>query len=522
MKSNRRAAYSRLALLTILLAVARISLQADPAPAPSPSPAPNPDNGKKIPLKTWYIGKLRWLNDIPDEKNKERGQNLIALLFMPGSNGFLEVIPNFMSNINFVGLKEYNKKKYADLGVDECTADYGCEITNPKVYTAVYNQSSYSTIEGQVCFTFDQEQSIPSDMPKMAVNLMLEPNKTAPNKYGYGNLGLGPGSPYWNFLSDAYVWPEAKIYFKVWMNPYDNGFTNDWWDVSYYDNSQISINLMPSNSTVTTSKAIFVPVGSNMGKNGFAAWMLPTTTITAEPYQNSKKVAATTILTNKTACVLPDLPLAFYFKSTDPENPYDKLSVMEYKAICNGNTTTCYPSGFYWMNKGLRINFTIGTQYKVWLDPKDTIWFNGTVVKLGFENYDDLFAPGGPCEGASVALGARFFSKYSLTLRMDTDLKNQEFALQHQRILDELAPIRSGWMYFYIGALTIFLYTMNFLWIFRERKVKQKVDEKGEVVPENPNNVSLTGNGVEKAEVEGEYHGFTRASDIDLNDLLAK
>ena len=156
--------------------------------------------------------------------------------------------------------------------------------------------------------------------------------------------------------------------------------------------------------------------------------------------------------------------------------PYKTMLYAVNQHLCGQNTNCDQETK--WIKVGYNLTLELsGKAFK--LQPINYMWKDSLakIIRPGFAGMNSLFEVGGPCEGFDFALGARFASQFSFNFKIGVKTKEVSFALSQQGGPDDLPPIKSIWLYIWLGGIAIFLYSLIYGFILRIRRAKSGESE---------------------------------------------
>ena len=442
-------------------------------------------------LESFYVRKVFWdmVRPSVNATNPNEAQSFITSIKLTKDSGPINMVLDFSQKSSYVGLKKLGRNNMSDIGIPSCGDKNGCTVLSETLVEADYGGFSYNSVEGEVKIALDDLQSLATNNDyAMKINLMLNKQADAPYKSSYGVLGIAPNSDFLDYVSKAFLWENDTIIMKFWANGLLNGYTANWWDPKYYDGSQLLFNLPAKDSRVAKNLSEWMPMEpiTPTAKN----WVIPSTTLKIMRDKETPLV----IFENQRACFYPNLPLTFYFKEPDSSpGPYTTLLHAVNQHLCGQNTNCDRET--HWIHRGYKLSLKLsGKTFK--LQPVNYMWKDATVIRPGFAAMNSLFEVGGPCEGFNFAIGARFASQFSFNFKIGVKTKEVSFALSQQGGPDNLPPIRSIWLYIWLGGIAIFLYSSIYWLIFRaskEEEEDQNKDPQDSLLTQNLDEVAPVG-----------------------------
>ena len=472
---SRPPPHTRLHITTLLLLTTLYTCSnANPS---QKDPLTKKDPLNRTQLDNYYVRTVSWdmVRPSVNSTTPDDAQSLFTPISLTRDSGPVQLVVDFSQKTSFVGLQKLNGNNMSDIGIPSCGDNNGCKVLSTTPTVASYGGFNYDTVEGEVRVTLDELQSLANNNDfAMKINLMLNKQADAPFQSSYGILGLSPNSDFLDYVSKAFLWENDTIVMKLWANGLLNGYKNDWWDPKYYDGSQLSFNLEANDSRVAKKLSEWMPMEpiTETSKN----WVIPSTTLKIL----RDKDGPLTIIDNQRACFYPNLPLTFYFKEpATGMGPYKTMLYAVNQHLC-GQDTNC-DTETPWRLQGYNLSLELGGQ-TFNLQPINYMWNDRKIIRPGFAGRNELFEAGGPCEGFDFAIGARFASQYSFNFKIGVKTKTIEFALSQQGGPDDLPPIKSIWIYIWLGGIGVVLYAMVYGFVFRVRKEYKR----------DPNDSSLT------------------------------
>lgn len=418
---------------------------------------------QKTPLTNWL---QEFLDYYKVDKSATSKVNFIWKADVLKTVEKVRVVADFTSPITFMGVKTVKGNKQGESGIKECTKDQNCELGDPT--TLNFRGKTFSNCyKAKLPIRLDGRQKLVDNSFKSDIILYHLKNESSPYTAGYGNFGLRYDSPFFDYISKAFVWPNDKIHLKLWINSMNNPANMAWSDEGYYTGSQITFNALPDDLVPN-----FDPKDYTWNKVEFDSdtkktrWGLNLGTIY---YGNDNKKLE---LSKGKVCFYPNSPLALYFKD---KSKFDTLSKTMNKDVC-GTEAQCPTGTKYQKNKANRVNFDFpgsgSGMDRMSLNPRDCYYDTGKELKYGYAYDSSLFATGGACEGFDVAIGGRFFSRYAIYIRMGLKKEKPEFLLVRQISPDKGPPIYSILLYVWLGFIGLLLYGCVFNHVLRKREAE--------------------------------------------------
>lgn len=372
----------------------------------------------------------------------------------------VQVVADFTSPVTFMGVKKVAGKSEGQSGIEECTSEQECELGEKTTMT--FKGKSYSECyKGKLPFRLDGRQTLSTNSYKCGVFLCNMKNESLPHTAGYGNFGLRYDSPFFEYIAQAFKWPGNMIYMKLWINSMNNPEKMGWDENGYYTGSQITFNARPEQlvANYDPDKSVWnsITFDNDADKK---RWGLDLGDIYYG--DNNNKVD----LHKGKVCFYPNSPLALYFKD---KAKFDALSKANNKDIC-GTEEPCKTGSKFMNNEARRVNFRFPGSKDMSMNARDHYYDTGKGnLNYGYAHDAELFATGGPCEGFEVAIGGRFFSRYSIYIRMNLKKENAQFLLIRQISPDKGPPIYSIFLYVWLSFIGLLLYGCVFNHVLRKR-----------------------------------------------------
>ena len=319
---------------------------------------------------------------------------------------------------------------------DKAKAGWGISCATPACTLAPGQTPQPSTLEGTAITTLIA--SAPLQFSK-TVNSSAIPFYYVQSGNPFssdGSIGLAPGAgtAFWTGLRTAVnnAKGNTNIQFSI-----KGGKLVD--NMVQVDNADNAKNLKPSITFVAADPKTAIPgitVGPKAITSVYASHGFTGATITL-PYTAPPFGKATTpapkdniinlVATGDQVCIAPDLP--YVFAASLPQATINQIDDTVFGTVCKGaKNADDYKTKCTSISSAPTATITVNKQ-KLTLKGSDWVYpttvNKNTVGKPAVHLQKNttpsgIFAPGAPCEGATFALGRNFFTKYSLTIGVDT------------------------------------------------------------------------------------------------------
>ena len=477
----------------------------------------NPGLGKKVKIKKMnqkrtirVMGLLTLVaagqimaHPFSPQQTKPTGKNIsVSLTWGPingKQNGFImqglwlknkensNVVLSTVSSATFLGAKKISGSTgTGKWGISDCSTSNGCtpgtqatfELggktytgTNAKIDFLVSVDDSASSVDNNKArLVFDDEETEENPLeqtakPKLNLTLLQGPGTNSPYPTGpYGRLGLGPGSPF----------------FKYWRTKHKiNSSQNVMFVMSYKARNNTIKNLVDAaerkgaltGTTVTFHQTESDPylsftLLSNKNYWGFASAGFGIKLPGNGDLENS--VGGIT-------CVYPEGNFYFAVKN---KTKFDALTEALNQKIC-GQKTTC--SSKVDVNKAPNLGFyqsNGNSSYSYKILPESYLMLDGDNLRTLITQDDELFATGGDCDTAQIAVGRLFLYENEVGYYVDATGRRGKY---YARSINQIVQKTSGNLLIIIVILLVVVLIGAVAAFFFFRKNDPEVYEKGGV-----------------------------------------